>query len=46
MMYLILQGIRFQAQMLKPCEFVQKTSEEVLDFKTRQLVSIEVQKLL
>ena len=45
MMYLILQGIRFQAQMLKPCESIQKTSEKVLDFKTRQLVSIELEEL-
>ena len=42
----MLQGIRFQDQVLKPCKSVQETSEEVLDFKTRQLVSIEVQKLL
>ena len=38
----MLQGTRFQVQVLKPCKFVQKTSEEVLDFKARQLVSIEV----
>ena len=37
MMCLILQGIRIQVQVLKPCKFVQKTSEEVLDFKTQQL---------
>ena len=36
-MCLILQGIRVQVQVLKPCKFVQETSEEVLDFKTRQL---------
>ena len=36
------QGIRFQVQVLKPCKFVKETSEEVLDFKARQLVSIEV----
>ena len=40
------QGIRVQVQVLKPCKYVQETSEEVLDFKTRQLarqiVSIEV----
>ena len=29
---------------LKPCKSVQETSEEVLVFKARQLVSIEVQK--
>ena len=34
--------VRFQVQVLKPCKFVQETSEEVLDFKVRQLVSIEV----
>ena len=45
-MCLILQGIRFQVQVLKPCKSVQETSEEVLDFKAqqlaRQLVFIEV----
>ena len=45
-MYLMLQGVRFQVQALKPCKSIQETSEEVLDFKTRQLaqqlVSIEV----
>ena len=45
-MYLILQGIRFQVQVLKPCKSIQETSEEVLDFKTQQLArqikSIEV----
>ena len=45
-MYLMLQGIRVQVQVLKPCKSVQETSEEVLDFKTRQLAqqiaSIEV----
>ena len=42
----MLQGIRFQVQVLKSCKSVQETSEEVLDFKAqhlaRQLVSIEV----
>ena len=42
----MLQGARFQVQVLKPCKYVQETSEKVLDFKTqqltRQLVSIEV----
>ena len=38
----MIQGIRFQVHVLKPCKFVQETSEEVLDFKTRQLVSIEI----
>ena len=41
-MRLMLQGIRLQDQVLKPCKSVQETSEEVLDFKTQQLVSIEV----
>ena len=41
-MCLILQGTRFQVQVLKPYESVQESSEEVLDFKSRQLVSIEV----
>ena len=47
-MRLILQGIRVQVQVLKPCKFVQETSKEALDFKTRQLAqqiaSVEVQK--
>ena len=30
--------------MLKPCKFVQETSEEVLDFKAQQLASIEMLK--
>ena len=42
----MLQGTRFQVQVLKPCKSVQETSEEVMDFKaqqlTRQLVSIEI----
>ena len=42
----MLQGTRFQIQVLKPCKSVQESSEEVLDFKARQLaqelVSIEV----
>ena len=41
----MLQGTRFQVQVLKPCKSVQETSEEVLDFKTQQLVSIKVQKI-
>ena len=32
----------FQIQVLKPCKFVQESSSEVIDFKTRQLASIEV----
>ena len=42
MMCLILQGTRFQIQVLKPHKSIQDSSEEVLDFKSRQLVSIEV----
>ena len=38
----MLQETKFQDQVLKPCKSVQETSEEVLDFKARQLVSIEV----
>ena len=42
----MLQGIRVQVQVLKPCKSVQESSEEVLDFKsqqlTRQIASIEV----
>ena len=38
----MLQGTRFQVQVLKPSKSVQESSEEVLDFKTRQLVSIDV----
>ena len=45
-MCLILQGTRFQVQVLKICKSVQETSNEVLDFKARQpaqqLSSIEV----
>ena len=41
-MCLILQGTRVQVQVLKPCKSVQKTSEEVLHFKARQIASIEV----
>ena len=41
-MYLILQETRFQVQVLKPCKSVHESSEEVLDFKARLLVSIEV----
>ena len=38
----MLRGTRVQVQVLKPCKSVQESSEEVLDFKTRQLASIEV----
>ena len=45
-MCLILQGTRVQVQVLKPCKSIQESSEEVLDFKTRQLArqiaSIEI----
>ena len=37
MMCLTLQGIRFRVQVLNPCKSVQESSEEVLDFKTRQV---------
>ena len=37
MMCLMLQEIRFQDQVLKQCKSVQEISEQVLDFKTRQL---------
>ena len=33
----MLQGTRFQVQVLKLCKSVQDKSEEALDFKTRQL---------
>ena len=46
MMCLIFQGTRYQVQVLKPCKSIQELSEEVLDFKSRQLaqqlVSIKV----
>ena len=35
-MCLILQRIRFQVQVLKPCKSVQESSEQELIFKTRQ----------
>ena len=38
----MLQGTRFQFQVLKPCKFVQESSEEVLNFKAQWLVFIEV----
>ena len=38
----MLQEIRFQVQVLKPCKSVQESSNEVQDFKTRQLTFIEV----
>ena len=36
------QETRFQVQVLTPCKSIQETSEEVLNFKTRQLESIEI----
>ena len=49
-MCLMLQETRFQVQVLKLCKSVQESSNEVQDFKTRQLsrqlTSIEVYKLL
>ena len=33
----MLQEIRFQVQVLKPCKSVQESSKEVLDCKARQL---------
>ena len=43
-MCLILQETRVQVQVqvLKPCKSVQEKSEEVLDFKARQIASIKV----
>ena len=42
----MLQGIRFQVQVLKSCKSIQESSKEVLDFKAQQLAqqiaSIEV----
>ena len=38
----MLQGTMFQVLVLNLYKSVQETSEEVLDFKAQQLVSIEV----
>ena len=38
----MLQETMFQVQVLKSCKSVQESSNEVLDFKARQLASIEV----
>ena len=38
----MLQETMFQDHVLKPCKSVQENGEEVLDFKARQLVSIEI----
>ena len=40
-MCLMLQGTRFQVQVLKPYKSVQESIEELLDFKAQQLVSIK-----
>ena len=37
----MLQETMFQVQVLKSCKSVQESSNEVLDFKARQLASIE-----
>ena len=42
----MVQETRFQIQVLKPCKSVQESSEEVMDFKAQQLVSIEVYKVV
>ena len=44
-MCLILRGTRFQVQVLKPCKFIQESSEEMLDFKAQQIESIEAQQI-
>ena len=41
-MCLMFQEIRFQVQVLKPCKFVQESSQKMQDFKSWQLASIEV----
>ena len=41
-MCLMFQETRFQVQVLKPCKFVQESSEKVQGFKARQLASFEV----
>ena len=38
----MLQEIRFQVQVLKPCKSIQESSGKVLDFKAQQLASIEI----
>ena len=37
-MCLMLQETRFEVQVLKPCKYIQESSEKVLHFKTRQLL--------
>ena len=41
-MCIMLQGIRFSVQVLNPYKSVQESSEEVLEFKAQQLVSIMI----
>ena len=36
------QETRFQVQVLKPCKFVQESSQKVQDIKARKLASIEI----
>ena len=38
----MLQETKFQVQVLKSCKSVQESSNEVLDFITRQLASIGI----
>ena len=38
----MLQGTRFHVQVLNPYKSVQESSEEVLEFKAQQLVSIMI----
>ena len=38
----MLQETKFQVQVLKSCKSVQESSNEVLDFKARQLASIKI----
>ena len=38
----MLQEIRVQVQVLKPCKSIQESSEEVLYFKAQQIASIKV----
>ena len=38
----MLQGTRFQVQVLRSCKSIQESSEKVQDFKAQQLASIKV----
>ena len=38
----MLQETKFQVQVLKSCKSVRESSNEVLDFKARQLASIKI----